>query len=156
MNELLKAHFKLWSAFTDIKLWLVTAVATPVLLIIETYLFSDWEYLKWLVIMMFLDLVTGVLQAIVDKTAVLSGGLRQTVIKVIQYFIFLITVHVLSNYKVDGHPSDVYDWVTTGAYAFLMGIEAKSIWENLAGLNSKFDPSEFIDRLKNVFPKKKE
>lgn len=142
-------------AFSDVKVWLFTVIATPLMLVTETYLFEDWEYLKWLMLLMFLDLVTGVLRAFLKKVQVTSKGLRQTVIKVIQYFIFLITIHVLTNFKIQGVEVELFAWITTSAYAFLIGIEAKSILENLAGFNDTFDATALIDKLKDVLPKKK-
>jgi hypothetical protein len=47
----------------------------------------------------------------------------------------------------------VFGWIVTGAYSFLMGIEGKSILENIVKLDNRFDVSVFIERIKKIFEK---
>lgn len=156
MQEMVRAHFKLLAQFADVKLWIWTALTTTVLTWIEQYVYRDWEFLKFLLVLMVLDLLTGVLNAFLKKEAVTSFGFRKTVLKAVQYGVFLIVMHVLSSFTINGETQSIYHWVTQGAYIFLLGIEGKSILENIAKLNSSFDLSEYLERIKSVFTKKKE
>lgn len=156
MDELIKAHLKLWSSFADIKLWAWTAIMTTGLSWVEQYVYRDWEFLKYLMVLMVLDLLTGVLNAWRKKEAVTSFGFRKTVLKMVQYGVFLIVMHVLSSFTINGQSQSIYHWVTQGAYIFLLGIEGKSILENLIKLDDRFDIGSFIEKIKEVFTKKKQ
>lgn len=139
--------------FSDAKVWCFTFVFTPIAAFIETYVFADWEFLKWLSLFMFLDMVTGIMKAVKRKEAVTSYGIRRTVVKALQYGIFLIVVHGLDNFRVKGEEIQVFGWLVTAAYSFLMGIEGKSILENLATLDESFDVGRFIDKIKDTISK---
>ena len=144
---------KFASNFIDVKVWTFTFVITPLFAFTEKYLFADWEFLKYLTVFMMLDLITGIAKAIKNKDAVTSYGIRRTVVKGLQYGVFLIVVHGLDSFEVKGEKSDVFGWIVTGAYSFLMGVEGKSILENIVSLDNRFDISVFIDRIKKVFEK---
>jgi toxin secretion/phage lysis holin len=156
MDEMIKAHLKLWAHLSDVKLWLWTVVMTTGLAWVEQYVYRDWEFLKFLMVLMVIDLFTGVISAMKNKVAVTSLGLRRSVIKLIQYGVFLIVMHILSSFTINGEVQSVYHWVTQGGYIFLIGVEAKSILENIAKLDDRFDIGSFIERIKEVFTKKKD
>lgn len=133
--------------FTDIKVWTFTFVATPLFSFTEKYLFADWEFLKYLTVFMMLDLVTGIAKAVKKKQAVTSYGLRRTVVKSLQYGVFLIVVHGLDTFQVKGESVDIFGWIVTGAYSFLMAVEGKSILENVVALDDRFDIAPFIEKI---------
>jgi hypothetical protein len=54
------------------------------------------------------------------------------------------------SFEIKGERSDVFGWIVTGAYSFLMGIEGKSILENIVKLDNRFDISKFIDKIRDV------
>jgi len=144
---------KFASNFADVKIWTFTFIVTPLFTFTEKYLFADWEFLKWLSIFMMLDLLTGVAKAIKKKEVVTSYGIRRTVVKMLQYGVFLIVMHGLDSFEVKGEKTEIFGWIITGAYSFLMGVEGKSILENIAVLDNSFDVSIFIDKIKKVFEK---
>ena len=137
--------------FGDVKIWLFTFIATPIMTFTEKYLFADWQFLKWLMLFMLLDLITGVTKAWHLKQAITSYGFRRTVIKAVQYGVFLIVMHILDNFEVDGERVELFGWIVTGAYSFLMGIEGKSILENIATLDKRFDIEYFIEKIGKAF-----
>jgi len=139
--------------FADVKIWTFTFIVTPLFTFTEKYLFADWEFLKWLSIFMMLDLLTGIAKAIKKKQAVTSYGIRRTVVKALQYGVFLIVMHGLDSFEVKGEKTEIFGWIITGAYSFLMAVEGKSILENIAALDESFDVSIFIDKIKKVFEK---
>ena len=133
--------------FTDVKIWTFTFVITPLFAFTEKYLFADWEFLKWLVTFMMLDLATGIAKALKNKQAVTSYGLRRTVVKALQYGVFLIVVHGLDTFEVKGESVDIFGWIVTGAYSFLMAVEGKSILENVVEFDDRFDIASFIEKI---------
>jgi toxin secretion/phage lysis holin len=144
---------KFASNFVDIKIWAVTFVVAPLFTFTEKYLFADWEFLKFLTVFMALDLITGVAKALKKKEAVTSYGLRRTVVKAMQYGVFLIVVHGLDSFQVKGESVDIFGWIVTGAYSFLMAVEGKSILENIVAIDDRFDIASFIERIMKQFKK---
>ncbi len=141
-------------SFIDIKIWLFTFVATPILTFTEKYLFADWQFLKWLALFMILDLITGIAKAWHNKQAITSYGFRRTVVKAVQYGTFLVVMHILDNFEVDGDKTEIFGWIVTGAYSFLMGVEGKSILENIVALDNRFDVKYFIEKIGEAFKRK--
>ena len=139
--------------FADVKIWAFTFVITPLFAFTEKYLFADWEFLKWLVTFMMLDLVTGIAKAIKNKDAITSYGIRRTAVKALQYGAFLIVIHGLDSFEVKGEQVELFGWIVIWAYSFLMGTEGKSILENIVALDDKFDVSVLIEKIKKVFEK---
>ena len=154
MEELIRAHTKLITQFADIKLWLWTAGMTTGLAFIEQYIYRDWEFLKYLLVLVVVDLFTGVLAAMKAKVAVTSFGFRRSVLKLIQYGVFLIVMHALGSFSINGEVQTIYHWISQAGYIFLIGIESKSILENLGKLDERFDVGTFIDKIKSVLTKK--
>jgi len=140
--------------FADVKIWTFTFIVTPLFTFTEKYLFADWEFLKWLSIFMMLDLLTGIAKAIKKKQAVTSYGIRRTVVKALQYGVFLIVMHGLDSFEVKGEKTEIFGWIITGAYSFLMAVEGKSILENIAALDESFDIGRFIDMISDSFKRK--
>jgi phage-related holin len=145
---------KFASNFIDVKVWTFTFVITPLFAFTEKYLFADWEFLKWLTVFIMLDLVTGIAKAVKKKQVVTSYGIRRTVVKALQYGVFLIVVHGLDSFEVKGEKTDVFGWIVTGAYSFLMGVEGKSILENIIVLDNRFDAKYFIEKVGEAFKRK--
>lgn len=143
------AHHRLWESFSDAKLWLITYMIAPIIMFIEKYIFNDWQFLKYLIIVMILDIFSALCRVYLTegKESITSRGMRQTVVKSVQYFVFLITIHLLTNIHVNGDRITIYDWIIDIAYTFLIVIEIRSIWENLMKMNNKFDLSGFIKKI---------
>ena len=145
---------KFTSSFLDVKIWAFTFVLTPIFTFTEKYLFADWEFLKWLTVFIMLDLVTGVAKAIKNKQVVTSYGIRRTVVKALQYGVFLIVIHGLDSFEIKGEKTEIFGWIVTGAYSFLMGVEGKSILENIVALDNRFDVKYFIEKIGEAFKRK--
>ena len=145
---------KFMTSFIDVKIWAFTFVITPLFAFTEKYLFADWEFLKWLTVFIMLDLVTGIAKAVKKKQVVTSYGIRRTVVKALQYGVFLIVIHGLDSFEVKGEKTEIFGWIVTGAYSFLMGVEGKSILENIVGLDDRFDVKYFIEKIGEAFKRK--
>jgi len=116
-------------------------VASGIEAALQKYIFSDGEYLIWLLIAVMLDLITGVTKAIVQNGIrhVTSQGLRMTVIKFIQYGAFLIITHVLVHFTVNGKSVSPLAFIDNWAFSLLILIEVKSVYENIVAINPKLD-----------------
>jgi hypothetical protein len=117
---------------------------TGVLNFITKYIFSDLTYLKFLVVVCFIDLITGIWKVIVAHGIkfVTSKGLRDTVTKIISYGSFLVLIHVLTHFEINGQTNSAFTWLNKAALEFLILIEIKSVYENIIKINPKLD---FID-----------
>lgn len=119
---------------------------------IDKYLFSDINYLKFLIMACLFDLITGVCKVIVTEGVkkVSSKGFRDSVTKLISYGSFLFIVHLLTHFEIEGQTNSntALLWLNKGALEFLIMIEIKSIYENIVAINPKLD---FVDSLLQKF-----
>jgi uncharacterized protein YacL len=108
---------------------------------VQKYLFDDVEYLKWLIVAVSIDLITGIAKVWLKEgyKAVTSKGVRMTVTKFIQYGGFLIITHVLANFTVNGAKASPFAFVKDWGYILLLLIEVKSVYENLVAIDNRMD-----------------
>ena len=113
---------------------------TDVPVLIEKYIFSDLGFLKWLVLLMGIDFITGVAKVWKNEglTAVTSKGFRDTVSKCIQYGAFLIVTHAMTHFSINGEVVfKDFLWLDKIAFEFLILIELKSNIENIQAINPR-------------------
>lgn len=150
------------SSFLNVKVWLLLAAVDLTFLgkIFEKYIFSDVGYLKWLMIAMALDLITGITKVWVTQgwEKITSRGLRDTVSKCIQYGAFLIITHLITHFEVNGQVlNSAFDWINKVAYEFLLLIETKSVYENICKINPELDFIKFLfEKIYNTYFKNKD
>lgn len=135
------SNIKLWAACGVVQL---ASIQPAINDFITKYIFSDFTFLKYLAIAVVIDLITGIAKAWAKKEAVTSKGLRDTIVKFIQYGSFLIITHVLSSFEVNGQPVSNMAWISKLAYEFIMLIEIKSVYENIVAINPKLDLFEKV------------
>ncbi|MFZ4705553.1 MAG: phage holin family protein [Bacteroidales bacterium] len=111
----------------------------PVMNVLNKYFFADWEFLKFLMVLIGLDTITGFWRA-VKRRELSSRAWGGVIEKVIVYATFVIVIHVLVHYRVSGAPVKVFAWLNQVAYAALMAKEALSIVENLGAINNNLLP----------------
>ena len=132
-------HLKYLLFFTRFDNWLAFVGIGPLVAFVEKFVFNDWNYLKFLMVVVAIDFVTGVTKSWKAGKLITSKGWRDTVSKIIQYSAFLICTHVTTHFEVDGQRLMPFDWVNESAYIFLISIEIKSVYENIIGINSNLD-----------------
>lgn len=120
---------------------------SPVLALIEKYLWSDWEFIKFLAVVVLLDTLTGIIKHYKLKS-ISSNGFGRFFVKVIVYFFFLVVVHNLTHYTTDGELDGIFGWLDSLAYAAVMCREAISIFENLGVIYPGIIPQWIMQRLK--------
>lgn len=139
---------RLFSNLTNFKLMICMFFleVTGVFNFINKYIFSDVSYLKWLVIVMILDFITGVTKVWVNEglKAITSKGFRCTVSKVIQYASFLIVTHVLTHFQIEDRVNTNYAFLSKIAYEFLILIEIKSVYENIVRINPELNIEDYV------------
>lgn len=136
--------YKVLYLLSNVKIWIYVLfldVLTGLLQFITKYIFNDITYLKFLVIACFLDLLTGITKVVVTEgwKHVTSRGMRDTVLKAIQYGSFLIITHVLTHFEINSEPNTQFIWLNKIAFEFLILIEIKSVYENIIRINPKLD-----------------
>lgn len=120
-------------------------LAAPFLIFIERYIFSDWSFLIWLLVLIVLDTALGFGYAVV-KWQVSPGKLAGVLVKMVVYGSVLIVGHVLENFEVSGEtiPGGLYFKMTI--YAAVMIVESISILKNLGKINKKLVPQFLLKR----------
>lgn len=148
MTTLVPMKLTLLTHLNNVKLYLGVALL-QIVPFVQKYLFSDFTFLKWLVVAMICDLVTGIVKAWNRKEPITSKGLRDTISKCVQYGVFLIITNVLTHYEINGQAVSNFNfgWLTKLAYEFVILIEIKSVYENIVAINPK------LDLFKKVFKK---
>ena len=115
--------------------------------LIQTYLFSDFEFLIWLFILIVLDTATGMLHAWKQKSFS-SFGFSKVIVKVVLYVVALIVVNVLQNFKIGGEHVPVFDWIDYFLCTAMILREAISIFENIARIMPGLLPRWVLSHLK--------
>lgn len=121
---------------------------------VSTYMFKDFDFLQFLLVAVFIDFLAGFTKVLRTEglKGITSWGLRQTIVKLVQYFSFLIIVFIIVNYRIDGRVvNSSLSFLPNLAYAYLITIEFKSVYENIVKINPRMD---FIDSVINSLSNK--
>lgn len=106
----------------------------------EKYVFSDWNFVGYFMVVFLVDTVLGVLLSF-RRGHHHSRNFRQVFTKLIQYVLALVSVHVLIEFQVDGQPNVLTKLASKlfkgGMYLAVLWAEVKSIDENLRLLGWK-------------------
>lgn len=106
---------------------------------IEKYIFRDWEFLKYLMILIVVDtLVSGAYH--LKNKDLSSKGFSMIMTKLIVYSAILIVSHVIGNFTVEGGNVEVYTWFRAVACNALIIRESLSIVENAGKLSPSLVP----------------
>jgi hypothetical protein len=126
---------------------------------VKKYIFSDFTFLKFLAVAVIVDLITGIWKVILTEgiKKVTSKQMRVgTISKVVSYTSFIILIHVLTHFEINGIAANTYLWLNKIAYEFLILVEVKSIYENIIKINPKLDLVDpVIQKLANVLKPQK-
>lgn len=148
------------TVLSNIYVWIgamILQIIQPIDAFITKYIFADKGFLKWLIIAMTIDLITGIAKAYVKKEAITSKGLRDTISKVTQYGALLIITHVLTHYEIGGTPVTNTLWINKLVMEFILIIECKSVYENIVEINPAFDfVTSMWKKIIKTFPIKEE
>ena len=106
---------------------------------VEKYIYSDWEFLKYLMILIILDTIISWVYHLMIKDFS-SKGFGMIAIKLLIYSALLIVSHVIGNFTVEGGNVEVYAWFRAVVCNALIIRESISIIENAAKVNPSLVP----------------
>lgn len=132
-------------------MYTVTILSLPLSLIIdlfEQYIFKDWTFLIYLIVLVFIDSLLGLAKAW-RKNQVSSHGWKMIFTKLIMYFTVLILAHVVANFSVAGNSIIIFQWVQTFICCAIIVREAISILENVGEVYPNLLPKWILAKLRD-------
>jgi phage-related holin len=126
---------------------------------IEKYVYNDWEFLKYLSILIIIDTVISWVYHL-KKKDFSSKGFGMIFTKILIYSGMLIVSHVIGNFTVEGGNVEIYTWFRSVVCNALIIRESISIIENSAKISPTLVPARIRKYLadfdENGSPKKTE
>jgi phage-related holin len=112
------------------------------------YVFSNWDFLPFIVILVVLDTFTGVWKSLKlsDFSSYSFGGFMT---KVILYAVYLAVIHGLTSFSSKDSIRSLFSWVEQLGYAALIVREVVSIFENIGVIRPKLLPKFVLKRLRH-------
>lgn len=129
---------------------LITMIAlpiTPFIELFEKYVFGDWEFVKYLVVLVVIDTILGFSKHYI-KHDISSKAYGMIAKKIVSYSIVMIVAHVVATFRVGGEQIESLVWFRYFACSALMVREAISIIENLEVISPGFIPKSIVRRLR--------
>lgn len=126
----------------------IATIGGSVLFFIEKYVFKDWDFAGYLLVLIVADTLLGVAKNIKNKT-VSSSGFANFFIKLLVYSCVLISLHVLNNFTVNKVSHQLFDWSNTVVYTAIIIRELISIFENVAEIKPNLIPAWILKILKS-------
>lgn len=120
----------------------------PVVEYVDKYVFNDWEFLKFLLVITSVDTLLGFIKAI-KLREVSSKGFSMVFKKLIVYSCALITTHALVHFTVDNKAIAVFGWFDYVIFSGIMVREAISIFENIATIDPGAFPKKILKYLRD-------
>lgn len=131
---------------------LFLSIFTTLMQVVEKYLFNDWEYLRWLVVLVAIDTLLGMAFAIKARQFS-SYGFSKVIVKMLLYGCCLVVINVLTRFTINGETpalmADLASWFAYFLLTVLMLREAISVFENIAKIEPRFLPTWVLARLKS-------
>ena len=119
---------------------------TPFIELFEKYVFGDWEFVKYLVVLVVIDTILGFSKHYI-KHDISSKAYGMIAKKIVSYSIVMIVAHVVATFRVGGEQIESLVWFRYFACSALMVREAISIIENLEVISPGFIPKSIVRRL---------
>ncbi len=117
-------------------------ILAPITFYVEKYVFSDWEFLKFLFVICSVDTALGVVRAIKDKE-ISSKGFSMVFNKIITYSAALIATHVLVHFTVDHKTNLIFSFFDSMVFSAIVAREGISIFEKI----SLISPNSFSTKV---------
>lgn len=131
--------------------WTVPIIASiftlPISEFFSRYIFDDWQFLIFLVLLISLDTLTGVIKAWKLKV-VSSDGFVGVMLKTFVYAVFVIVLHIMESFSDKEAVQTAFNWVGTLGYSAVIVRESISIIENLGVIYPTAIPTWILARLK--------
>lgn len=129
----LKNYISKYFAFvTQIEMIAVLSAWSALVEFALKYIFSDFGYLKGIVILMAFDALSGVILAIKERRFDMVVLFKNSLLKATAYAIFVASVSVVVKLPIDGK---VTDWVQFLDDYLFMGIALVELWSIVQNIN---------------------
>jgi phage-related holin len=125
----------------------ISSVLSFVIMIIDKYVFNDWEFIAMLTVLIALDTLLGFYVAFVKKD-VSSDKFAKLFTKIIVYMVMLICSHSATHVKANGSEIMILAWLDSVIYSGIVVREILSLFEKCAIIQPSLVPQWIIKRLK--------
>ena len=112
------------------------------------YVYQDWEFAKWIAILIGIDTILGVWKHLVHKDASSESFFSRFTKKIVIYVLLLMLSNIASNATIGGTVIGPMQWIGTYICVFMMVREIFSCVENIQAIYPIF-PTSFVKRLKD-------
>ena len=106
----------------------------------EKYVFHDWEFVKYLVVLIIIDTLISWVYHIREKDFS-SKGFGMILVKLFSYTALLSLGHILSSYTIQSNEVTTFTWINSLICTSLLIREGISIVENISKLNPNLVPT---------------
>jgi hypothetical protein len=113
---------------------------------IETYMYADWQFLNFLVVLIAINSLLGLY--VQYKKHTLTKLISLWLQKVLIYACYLILVHIISHFTIEGEKNQYFGWFNGIANAALIIRESIYILENMGAIRSGLIPRWLLKKLK--------
>lgn len=114
------------------------------ILIFDFFMKPTIELFGVMFVIIFIDLVTGIIKSIFKKVARTSRGLRRTIVKLMQYIIPVLLLWGAGKYIPE--QKKMFQTASGFVMMFIIYIEITSIFENLYEIDSESKIAKFLYR----------
>lgn len=111
------------------------------------YVFNDWEFLPFVIVLVILDTLTGVWKSL-KHGSFSSYSFGGFMTKVILYAVYLFVLHGLTSFSSKDSVMSLFSWVEQLGYAAIVVREAVSIIENIGAIAPNLLPKWILKRLR--------
>jgi len=125
----------------------ISSVLSFVIMIIDKYVFNDWEFIAMLTVLIALDTILGFYIAFLNKE-VSSDKFAKLFTKIIVYMVMLICSHSATHVKANGSDIVILAWLDSVIYSGIVVREILSLFEKCAIIQPNLVPQWIIKRLK--------
>lgn len=123
-------------------------ILAPVFKVINKYIFSDWEFINFLVVICAVDTILGFYKSVKLKN-ISSRGFSMVFKKIIIYSCALITSHAMVNYTIGGKVNSLFGYFDFVVFSSIMIREGISIFENIAVIDPTALPKKILKYLRD-------
>lgn len=127
---------------------MVGVLLAPLTKFINTYIFSDWDFLKFLFVAIAIDTLLGLYKSYLQHN-ISSKGYGMIIRKIIVYCAALICGNLMVKFTIGGKIEPGFGWIDNAVYSALIVREVISIFENIAIIDPSVFPSSILKRLKD-------
>ena len=129
---------------------MIAITSLPITIVTEgfQYVYQDWEFAKWIAILIGIDTILGVWKHLVHKDASSESFFSRFTKKIVIYVLLLMLSNIASNATIGGTVIGPMQWIGTYICVFMMVREIFSCVENIQAIYPIF-PTSFVKRLKD-------